>query len=115
MRVTVGPVVAEPTGAAPEPAPEAGEATAVRRVAVYLTVRNVGEKVATFTPLDVALRDDRGEVYAAYSREWSRSPALPGAALDSGEQVEGWRVFEVPATGLEFVVALSLRRHGLSR
>lgn len=104
VRVVVGPVVAEPAGAAPEPTAEAGEPTAMRRVAVYLTVRNVGERVATFTPLDVALRDDGGEVYAAYSLEWSRSPALPGAALDPGGQVEGWRVFEVPVAGLEYVL-----------
>lgn len=104
VRVTVGLVVAEPAGAVPEPIVEAGDATAVRRVAVYLTVRNVGEKVATFTPLDVALRDDAGDVYAAYSREWSRNPAVPGAALDPGGQVEGWRVFEVPAIGLEYVL-----------
>jgi len=104
VRVTVGPVVAEPAGAASEPTAEPGEGTAMRRVAVYLQVRNVGEGVATFTPLDVALRDDEGEVYAAYDPEWSRSPALPGAALDPGGQVEGWRVFEVPAGGLEYVL-----------
>jgi len=102
--VTVGPVVAEPAGAASEPTAEAGEATAMRRVAVYLRVSNMGEKVATFTPLDVALRDVEGEVYRAYSPEWSRSPALPGSALEPGGQVEGWRVFEVPATGFEYVL-----------
>lgn len=104
VRVTVGPVVAEPVAAGPEPPAEAGEATPMRRVAVYLKVDNVGERVATFTPLDVALRDVEGEVYAAYNPEWSRSPALPGAALDPGGQVEGWRVFEVPAAGLEYVL-----------
>ncbi len=104
VRVTVGSVVARPAGVAAEPPAETGEATPTRRVAVYLKVYNVGEKVATFTPLDVALRDVEGEVYGAYSPEWSPSPALPGAALEPGGQVEGWRVFEVPATGLEYVL-----------
>lgn len=104
VRVTVGPVVAEPAGAASEPTAEAGETTAMRRVAVYLKVRNVGKRVATFTPLDVALRDVEGEVYVAYSPEWSRSPALGGAALEPDGQVEGWRVFEVPAAGVEYVL-----------
>lgn len=99
LRVTVGPVVDEPARAVPDPT---GEATAIRRVAVYLKVRNVGERSATFTPLDVALRDVDGQVYTAYSSEWSRSPALPGSALEPGAQVEGWRVFEVPAAGLEY-------------
>ena len=81
-------------------------------MAVYLKVRNEGEKVTTFTPLDVALRDVEGEVYAAYNPEWSRSPALPGSALEPGGQVEGWRVFDVPAAGNRLRVALSLRRHG---
>jgi hypothetical protein len=78
------------------PAAAADGAPALRRVAVYLEVHNVGQKVATFTPLDVSLRDSEGEVYAVFDREWNRSPGLPGAALRRGEQVEGWRVFEVP-------------------
>ena len=104
VRVTVGPVVVEPAGAVPEPSVDADDATAMRRVAVYLKVRNVGGRVATFTPLDVALRDDKGEVYAAYNPEWSRSPALPGSVLEPDAQVEGWRVFEVPAAGFEYTL-----------
>ena len=104
VRVTVGPVVAEPVGGLPQPAADVGEVPATRRVAVYLKVRNEGEKVTTFTPLDVALRDVEGEVYVAYSPEWSRSPALPGSALEPGGQIEGWRVFEVPAAGFDYVL-----------
>jgi hypothetical protein len=83
---------------------DVGEVSATRRVAVYLKVRNEGEKVTTFTPLDVALRDVEGEVYAAYNPEWSRSPALPGSALEPGGRIEGWRVFNVPAAGLDYVL-----------
>jgi len=107
VRVTVGSVVAEPAGTAAESTTEAGDTTPMRRVAVYLHVRNAGRKVATFTPLDVALRDDQGEVYAAYDPRWSRSPALPGSALEPGGQVGGWRVFQVPATQFEYVLLYS--------
>lgn|GEM_PF-3073325 len=102
VQIAVGAVVVGPCGSAPESPPDADEATEMRRVAVYLTVYNVGARAATFTPLDVALRDGRGEVYVAYDPEWSRSPALPGSALEPGGQVEGWRVFEVPAAGLDY-------------
>lgn len=115
VQVTAGLFEAEPVGGPPRvtsatavetpaSAVAAGDAPAMRRVAVYLKVRNVGVRVATFTPLDVALRDSEGEVYAAFNREWSRSPALPGAALRPGEQVEGWRVFEVPSSVNGFVL-----------
>jgi hypothetical protein len=104
VRVSVGRVVAEPVGGRAQSTADVGEAPATRRVAVYLKVRNEGQKVTTFTPLDVALRDVEGEVYVAYNPEWSRSPALPGSALEPGGRIEGWRVFDVPAAGLDYVL-----------
>lgn len=104
VKVTTVRFEAVAAAAAPAPAAATDGAPALRRVAVYLEVRNVGEKVATFTPLDVSLRDSEGEAYAVFDREWNRSPGLPGAALRPGEQIEGWRVFEVPAGADGFVL-----------
>ncbi|MCZ7664752.1 MAG: DUF4352 domain-containing protein [Thermoleophilia bacterium] len=67
------------------------------RLAVYLTVVNEGDHLATVTPLDFALIDERGGRTVAIVGGGAHEDALlPAVALDSGERAEGWRVFKLP-------------------